>query len=117
MANHKHTLTMTAKAAICSLAVLVILTVGCKKKTDEPAPTEKPAAAVQDQLKQQVTEFVNARCPIMTENKIEPAKVTDDLIRDHKGQKVAFCCAACPLVWDKLSDTEKDAKLAIVLIK
>ena len=54
--------------------------------------------------------FVNTACPIMG-TKIDPAKVTPDLIREFNGQKVAFCCAMCPPKWDKLTDTEKKAKL------
>ncbi len=59
---------------------------------------------------------VNAVCPIMG-NKIDPAKVPDSLIREYKGQKVGFCCAGCPVAWDKLSDAEKDAKLQAALQK
>jgi hypothetical protein len=44
---------------------------------------------------------------------ITPEKVTKELTRDYKGQKVGFCCAGCPAAWDKLPDSEKDAKLAI----
>jgi hypothetical protein len=57
--------------------------------------------------------FVNARCPIMG-GAINPARVTDDLTREYKGQKVAFCCGGCPPEWDKLSPAEKDAKLKAV---
>jgi len=53
---------------------------------------------------------VNSKCPI-TGQQIDPAKVPDSLTRQYKGQKVAFCCPACPPQWDKLSDAEKDAKL------
>ncbi|MFA6133914.1 MAG: hypothetical protein WC869_07880 [Phycisphaerae bacterium] len=55
-------------------------------------------------------QFANIRCPIMG-SKIDPKKVTSDLIREYKGQKVAFCCSMCPPQWDKLSESEKDAKL------
>ncbi len=55
--------------------------------------------------------FVNVRCPIMG-SPINPDKVTAKLIREYKGQKVALCCADCPKKWDKLTDNEKDAKLA-----
>lgn len=55
--------------------------------------------------------FANVRCPIMG-SPINPEKVSKSLIRDHKSQKVAFCCAGCPDQWDKLSDTLKNAKLA-----
>lgn len=58
-------------------------------------------------------QFVNNRCPIMG-SPINPDKVTNDLIREYKGQKVAFCCAGCPSTWDKLTDAEKNAKLAKV---
>ncbi len=58
-------------------------------------------------------QFVNNRCPIMG-SPINPEKVTKNLVRDHKGQKVAFCCAGCPSTWDKLPNALKQAKLAKV---
>ncbi|RKY09076.1 MAG: hypothetical protein DRP66_03085 [Planctomycetota bacterium] len=82
----------------CSLAMLG----GCKK--EEPA-------TVSVNVETPKVEFVNAKCPIMG-NPINPAKVPANLVRDFAGQKVAFCCAACPPKWDKLSDAEKTAKLA-----
>lgn len=57
--------------------------------------------------------FANITCPIMP-SPINPDKVTKNLIRDYKGQKVAFCCGGCPGRWDKLTNAEKDAKLAEV---
>jgi hypothetical protein len=45
---------------------------------------------------------------------IVPEKVTKGLIREYKGQKIAFCCAGCPSAWDKLTGAQKDAKLAKV---
>ncbi len=60
--------------------------------------------------------FANVSCPIMGLS-INPDKVGKDLIRDYKGQKIAFCCGGCPASWDKLSDAEKDAKLAKVTPK
>jgi hypothetical protein len=62
------------------------------------APTTAPA-------------YANTKCPMM-DGKIDPAKVTPELTRVYKGQKVAFCCSGCPAAWDKLTDAEKDAKLA-----
>ena len=59
--------------------------------------------------------FANSSCPIMG-GVIEPDKVAKKLIREHKGQQVAFCCGGCPTQWDKLTDAEKDAKLSKVLI-
>ncbi len=55
-------------------------------------------------------QFANNRCPIMG-SPINPEKVAANLIRDYKGQKVAFCCAGCPSTWDKLTDAQKQAKL------
>ena len=60
--------------------------------------------------------FANVSCPIMG-LPIDPDKVTKSLIRDYKDQKIAFCCDGCPGQWDKLTDTEKDAKLAKVTPK
>jgi len=58
-------------------------------------------------------QFANNRCPIMG-SPINPEKVATNLIRDYKGQKVAFCCAGCPSMWDKLTDAQKQDKLAKV---
>ena len=55
--------------------------------------------------------YVNARCPMMG-SAIKPEKVTPKLLRTHKGQKVAFCCAGCLAPWDKLSAKAKATKLA-----
>ncbi|MDD5134802.1 MAG: hypothetical protein PHP01_05270 [Phycisphaerae bacterium] len=57
--------------------------------------------------------FANIRCPIMG-SPINPDKVAENLIRDYNGEKIAFCCGGCPGQWDKLTDSEKDAKLAKV---
>ncbi|MCE5340032.1 MAG: PTS lactose/cellobiose transporter subunit IIA [Planctomycetaceae bacterium] len=52
----------------------------------------------------------NVKCPIMGEP-INAMKCPKELTRMYKGEKVGFCCAGCPEKWDKLTDTEKDAKL------
>ncbi len=77
--------------AVCSLAIVG----GCKK--EEPAPD--------------VVTYANTKCPIMG-SVIKPEKVTADLVKDFKGEKVALCCAGCPAKWDALSDEEKATKLA-----
>ena len=58
-------------------------------------------------------QFVNNRCPIMG-SPINTNMVAKNLTRDYKGQKVAFCCDGCPSAWDKLTDAEKNTKLAKV---
>ena len=137
MNNRKYVWTIFGTAALCC-CLLMILTLGCDKKTEKPAPaaadTEKPATEspgddetdVNDENGENgdseaetpvsTTPSVNNVCPIMG-TKIDPAKVPENLTRTWKGQKVGFCCAGCPVTWDKLSDTDKDAKLAKVLIK
>lgn len=57
--------------------------------------------------------FANSKCPIMG-SPINTDKVAKNLIREYKDRKIAFCCGGCPAAWDKLSDKEKDAKLAKV---
>ena len=98
---------ITGMTCLCCLVVLAVLAVGCKKQPGEPAtPTEA----------KQAIEFANVRCPIMN-TPLDVAKVPASLTRSYKGKNVAFCCAACPTAWDKLSDTDKDAKLAKVMRK
>jgi len=54
--------------------------------------------------------FANTACPIMG-SKINTSKLPASLMREFNGQKVGFCCAGCPAQWDKLSETQKHAKL------
>lgn len=73
---------------------------------------KKMLAAIKKGLsKHAKPKFANTSCPIMG-LPINPDKVAKNLIRDYKDKKIAFCCGGCPGRWDKLSDTEKDAKLA-----
>lgn len=79
---------------------------------DELQKAQRTLATVSQALAKHVKPtFVNTRCPIMGPP-VNPKKVTKNLIRDYKGQKVAFCCAGCPSAWDKLTDLQKQAKLA-----
>jgi hypothetical protein len=69
-------------------------------------------AVIKESLAGQMkSEFVNAKCPMMG-SPINPEKISDNLIREFKGQQVAFCCGGCPDMWDKLSDAQKEAKLS-----
>ena len=49
---------------------------------------------------------VNAKCPMSG----KPVDNTHTV--SYKGQTVGFCCGNCPSSWAKLSDADKDAKLA-----
>lgn len=100
---------MTKKSSCACGAITVLLlgamlaaAPGCSDEATQPTQSGQPTARVQ---------FVNTRCPMMG-SKIDPDKVTADLTREFKGQKVAFCCAGCPVQWDKLSAEEKATKLA-----
>jgi hypothetical protein len=97
-------------AAGAACVGLMLLAGGCGRDRGTP-----PGAASTSQATQALV-FVNDKCPIQGEA-IDPAKVTPDLVREYKGQKVAFCCGMCPPQWDKLTDAEKDAKLAKAMKK
>jgi len=56
------------------------------------------------------TEFANIKCPIMRQ-RINPKRVTPDLVVDFHGKKVAFCCGGCKPIWNSLSEADKQAKL------
>ena len=108
MIERKLLLAAACVVAVGSMALLMTFGAGCEKSQKDAST---PAA-------RGPSEYANVRCPMMVMGKpIDPAKVTDDLKRDYKGQKVAFCCAACPPKWDKLTDTEKDAKLELSVPK
>lgn len=81
----------------------------------------KKAAKMLAEIRQTIAGLVkpqlaNTSCPIMG-GQIRPDNIRETLLRDYEGQKVAFCCAGCPSTWDKFSDAQKDAKLAIVAVK
>ena len=112
MKNRALFITVTGVAVVL-VGVLVVAS-GCKNEAEDgqrnPAGARSPAQAPGPVV------YANVRCPIMS-NPIVPANVTQSLTREHKGQKVAFCCGGCPGAWDKLSDADKDAKLAAVAAK
>lgn len=105
MNRHKLISAIPGIAAACCVFLLVVFAVGCDDKAEKAGPTPTAGGA---------PAFVNTSCPIMPGNAIDPANVPATLTRTHKGKKVAFCCAGCPKTWDKLTDAEKDAKLAKV---
>ncbi len=82
-----------------------------KLKTALSAPATKPAAPAAAPKAE--AKVVNVRCPIKG-TKMDQANVPPSLTRMFRGQKVGFCCAGCPTAWDKLTDAEKNAKLAKV---
>jgi len=106
--NTRHWPSQVRVAAGLLACAMALGFIGCEKESPKE-PTKAP------QQESDVTgEFVNSLCPIMG-SKIDPAKVPADLVREFKGQKVAFCCSGCTVVWDKLSDEERQAKLDKVM--
>jgi hypothetical protein len=103
-----------AAVTVLVSAGLLILAVGCGDMSNchkgMMGHSDAPAATAADG---KPLTFVNTRCPIMG-NPIDPAKVPASLVRDYKGEKVAFCCGGCPGMWDMLPASQKDAKLKAV---
>jgi hypothetical protein len=75
------------------------------------ATARRLVAATHDALADRARpRFANARCPMMG-TEIDPEKVPAALTAAFRGRNVAFCCAGCPVAWDKLSDAEREARL------
>lgn len=55
---------------------------------------------------------VNHYCAVMLEDPVDPT-----LVREHKGQRVGFCCAGCFKRWDAMNDAQKDAAVAAAVAK
>ncbi|MBL8760129.1 MAG: hypothetical protein JNL50_02405 [Phycisphaerae bacterium] len=50
---------------------------------------------------------VNHYCVVMNDDPVDP-----ELVREHKGQRVGFCCKGCFKKWDAMNDAQKDAAIA-----
>ncbi len=110
--NHIHSQNLPMVSKSIEKAIKAIEAGNNKVALAELHKTKKMLATINESIGRHIKpKFVNNRCPIWGAP-IEPDKVTEDLVREYKGQKVAFCCKDCPPVWDKLTDAEKDAKLA-----
>ena len=55
---------------------------------------------------------MKSKCPIMSDNAVDPKGVSANLVRTFKGKKVGFCCGGCPAAWDKLTGDQRNEKLA-----
>lgn len=84
-------------------------TAAAKQKLDE---AKKFLKTIQKSTKQYLEKapVANTKCPI-SGKAIARTNVPAEWTRMYKGQKVGFCCAACPVAWGKLSDAEKNKKL------
>lgn len=100
--KHQHKASLhLGPVVVAALALLAVLAVGCDMH-GLSADRSGDSLAV-----------ANARCPIMGRT-LDPAKVPARLTREYQGKTVGFCCGGCPGAWDRLSDEQKQAKLAKV---
>lgn len=85
-----------SKAAVAQLhAAKKLVTVQHTAATRRAGPPKKLA-------------YANTRCPIMG----GPVKPGDGGSAVYDGKKVGFCCPGCITAWNRLTDSEKAAKLA-----
>jgi hypothetical protein len=74
---------------------------GCPSAKESGDPVGKPAAG----------QSANLVCPMS--GKVVAVGNDAPPTRTFEGKVVGFCCAKCPAEWDKLSDADKKAKLAV----
>ena len=70
-----------------------------------PAPKATTATATAQATPANMA-MANSKCPM------KGAKVNPEMTAEWNGQKVGFCCAGCKSNWAKLSDADKQSKLA-----
>lgn len=88
-------------AAAAAMAALTL--VGCKNDQKSSDNMNKPQSSTMNTSGHPV----NKTCPVSGEPL--PANATTV---SYQGKTVGFCCDHCPAKWDKMSDAEKQAKLA-----
>ena len=82
---------MKSRLVLAALAAAAFAFTGCSSESKTASPS---------------TAAANAKCP-MTGKAVDGTHTVS-----YKGQNVGFCCGNCPANWAKLSDADKDAKLA-----
>lgn len=87
------------------LLALVCVVAGCTESGSDAA------SSVDGSTGEASSAYVNKACPIMG-NEINVAEVTDDLVREWKGGKVAFCCPPCLEDWDEMSEEDRARAVA-----
>ena len=83
---------------------------GAAQEGDDQAEDDQSTTQPATSAASEPAEFANVKCPIMRQ-RINPKRVTPDLVADFHGKKVAFCCGGCKPIWNGLSDADKQAKL------
>src|SRR5204862_727250 len=87
--------------AVPALLACALVVGACHSSETKPT---KPATPAPTKASMGV---MNSKCPMQGE-----AVDKDDPTLDYKGGKVAFCCKGCMAKFNKLSDTDKAAKVA-----
>jgi len=100
-----------AKAAIKAAIEAIDKGVTVTAKT-ELEKADKLLSNVHECMKENMQKMPcsNAKCPVEGKS-IDRMNCSNELTQMHKCMKVGFCCSACRLAWDKLTDNDKDAKL------
>ena len=99
---------MKMKFSMCALMLafgFAIVSVGCDSGSKKPAPADKAEAKPKDESTTSVAS--NTLCPIMGSEVDPEAEMVS-----FKGETIGFCCDGCDEKWAKLSDEEKEKKLA-----
>lgn len=73
-----------------------------------PAPAAAPApkATATAEAAPAKMAMANTKCPL------KGTSVNPEMTAEWNGQKVGFCCAGCKAGWAKLTDADKQSKLA-----
>ena len=87
------------RSRLGSVAVLgvvgVLALAGCAGQNGKTAAAENKGGAI------------NTMCPIGGH------EVDTTVVREWKGQTIAFCCDHCTAKWDKMADADKDKVLTV----
>lgn len=95
---------------LLGLMLVASLIVGCGEgdktgKTDKTDKTDKTAASTDGDG--EALAFANANCPMMG-GEVD----TEGEFSVFNGKKIGYCCEGCKEGFEKLTDEEKQAKLA-----
>ena len=83
-------------ASFLSAAVVAgLVAAGCASQSGKTAAADAKGGAI------------NTMCPIGGH------EVDTAVVREWKGQTIAFCCDHCTAKWDKMADAEKDGVLKV----
>jgi hypothetical protein len=86
---------MRIRAFWSAVAVAGLISAGCASQSGKSASAETKSGAV------------NTMCPIGGH------EVDTTVVRQWKGETIAFCCDNCTAKWDKMADSEKDGVLKV----